>query len=94
MQGTGQLRTPVDIEVSRASDAAIKAVESIGGRICCVYHNTLGLRALLHPEKFIKLPKQALPTKKRDVGKWICVICMGHTHTHTHTHTITLTLRL
>ncbi|KAI8057597.1 ribosomal protein L18e/L15P [Syncephalis plumigaleata] len=64
--GVEQLRTPIDIEVSRASTQAIKAVESIGGRICCVYHNPLGLRALLHPEKFITLPKQAMPTKKRD----------------------------
>ncbi|KAI9598243.1 ribosomal protein L18e/L15P [Syncephalis fuscata] len=66
-RGSEQLRTPVNIEVSRASSEAIKAIEAIGGRICCVYHNSLGLRALLHPEKFIKLPKQALPTKKRDV---------------------------
>ncbi|RKP24802.1 ribosomal protein L18e/L15P [Syncephalis pseudoplumigaleata] len=65
--GVEQLRTPVDLEVSRASTQAIAAIEAVGGRISCVYHNALGLRALLHPEKFLKLPKQALPTKKRDV---------------------------
>jgi large subunit ribosomal protein L15 len=68
-RGAELLRTPVDIQVSRASQAAIRAIEAIGGRIECVYHNKLGLRALLYPHRFIKLPKQALPTKKRDIGK-------------------------
>ncbi|KAJ2745373.1 YmL10 [Coemansia sp. BCRC 34301] len=60
-RGSHVLSTPVTIEVSKASKAAIKRVEELGGRVVCVYHNKLALRALLHPEKFAVLPKSAMP---------------------------------
>ena len=59
--GKETLKTPLTIEVSRASQSAIEAVESVGGSIRCVYHNRLGLRAVLKPERFERLPRQALP---------------------------------
>lgn len=62
---------PLSIEVSRASKSAIKAIEGAGGKVVCRYYNRLGLRALLRPESFaakgLKLPRQALPTLKRDI---------------------------
>ncbi|KAJ2557572.1 YmL10 [Coemansia sp. RSA 1836] len=60
-RGSHVLSTPVTIEVSRASKAAIKRVEELGGRVVCVYHNKLAMRALLHPQKFAVLPKSAMP---------------------------------
>ncbi|KAJ2783754.1 YmL10, partial [Coemansia linderi] len=60
-RGSHVLSTPITIEVSRASEAAIKRVEALGGRVVCVYHNRLALRALLHPHKFAVLPKSAMP---------------------------------
>lgn len=59
------LRQPVNIQVSQASATAIEAIEALGGTVSAVYHNRLGLRALLHPDKFLpgRLPKQALPLR-------------------------------
>ena len=63
-QGAGDFRLPIDIEVSQASKSAIKAVEQSGGSIKTVYHNRLGLRVLLKPEKFEgELPRRARPIK-------------------------------
>ncbi|GAA95805.1 uncharacterized protein L969DRAFT_50016 [Mixia osmundae IAM 14324] len=62
---------PIEIYVSRASKTAIKRVEDAGGKIQAVYHNRLGLRALLKPHRFeakgLALPRQALPTTKKDL---------------------------
>ncbi|KAJ2131981.1 YmL10 [Coemansia sp. RSA 1807] len=60
-RGSGYLQVPITIEVTRASKEAIKRVEELGGRVVCVYHNKLALRALLKPEKFAILPKSAMP---------------------------------
>ncbi|KAI7821447.1 ribosomal protein L18e/L15P [Kickxella alabastrina] len=60
-RGSEVLTTPITLEVSRASQMAIKRVEEIGGKVVCVYHNKLAMRALLHPEKFAVLPKSAMP---------------------------------
>ena len=40
------------LEVSRASEAAIEAVEKVGGSVTCTHFNTLAIRALLKPDKF------------------------------------------
>eukprot|EP00558_Chaetoceros_sp_UNC1202_P006825 CAMPEP_0197233578 /NCGR_PEP_ID=MMETSP1429-20130617/1599_1 /TAXON_ID=49237 /ORGANISM="Chaetoceros sp., Strain UNC1202" /LENGTH=246 /DNA_ID=CAMNT_0042691841 /DNA_START=114 /DNA_END=854 /DNA_ORIENTATION=- len=60
-KGKERLRTPIQIEVSRASADAIKAIEGVGGEITTVHYNKLALRALLKPEKFDIIPKRALP---------------------------------
>ncbi|KAJ9054262.1 YmL10 [Entomophthora muscae] len=65
--GMEYMTTPIDLEITRATKAAIDHVESIGGKITTVYYNTLGLRALTKPEKFFKLPKFAAPTRKKDI---------------------------
>lgn len=59
--GSDRFKTPLVLEVSRASDAAIQAVEAVGGEVATVHYNKLALRALLKPHKFDVLPKQALP---------------------------------
>lgn len=33
------------------------------------YYNALGLRSLIHPEKFAQLPKLAAPLRKEDISK-------------------------
>jgi len=51
-KGQYRLRSPIKIEVSRASDKAIASIERAGGEITTVHYNRLALRALLKPEKF------------------------------------------
>eukprot|EP00536_Pseudo-nitzschia_multiseries_P002484 jgi/Psemu1/235727/estExt_Genewise1.C_330102 len=61
-EGKERLRTPFRLEISRASESAIDAVEAIGGQITTVHYNRLALRALLKPHK--ALPKFARPPPK------------------------------
>ncbi|OQR86884.1 50S ribosomal protein L15 [Achlya hypogyna] len=63
--GKEHLTTPINIEVSQASEGAIAAVEKAGGSIKSVFHNRLGLRALLKPHKFDVLPQNARPPPKK-----------------------------
>jgi large subunit ribosomal protein L15 len=51
-QGKEKLTTPFKLEISRASETAIDAVEAIGGEVTTVHYNRLALRALLKPHKF------------------------------------------
>jgi large subunit ribosomal protein L15 len=51
-QSAGDLKQPVNIKVSRASSAAIEAVERAGGTIATVHYNRLALQQLLRPRKF------------------------------------------
>lgn len=64
--GTTWFQAKVDIEVSKASKTAIKAIERQGGKITCAYYNKLGLRLLLKPEKFEgkRIPRRARPNTK------------------------------
>ena len=41
------LKTPIKIEVQKASKSAIAAVEAAGGTIKCGYYNKTGIQALL-----------------------------------------------
>lgn len=60
-KGREEVRTPIHLEVSCASVAAIKALESAGGTVTSVHFNTLALRALVKPYKFEYLPLRARP---------------------------------
>ncbi|XP_078361766.1 large ribosomal subunit protein uL15m-like isoform X2 [Oculina patagonica] len=64
--GTTGFQAKLNIEVSRASKTAIKAIERQGGKITCAYYNPLGLRQLLKPEKFEgrRIPRRARPPRK------------------------------
>lgn len=63
-KGKERLKTPIKIEISRASEGAIEAIEKAGGEITTVHYNRLALRALLKPEKFDIVPKRARPPPK------------------------------
>eukprot|EP00741_Cyanophora_paradoxa_P017746 tig00000203_g17140.t1 len=65
-RGAEYFNAKVDLEVSWASKRAEEAVEKAGGVVRKVYYNRLGLRVLLHPEKFDpKLtPRFAAPPPK------------------------------
>ncbi|CAO3595121.1 unnamed protein product [Absidia cylindrospora] len=65
--GADTFTTPITIEVSRASQKAIDAIEKAGGKITTRYYNALALRATVHPEKFVKIPKFAAPLRKEDI---------------------------
>lgn len=60
-RGGAELRDPVHLEVSNASEAAIKAVEAVGGTVTCVHFNKLAIRAMAKPAKFHTLPRRARP---------------------------------
>jgi large subunit ribosomal protein L15 len=62
-KGKERLTTPLMLQLSRASEAAIQAVEDMGGQVTTVHYNRLALRTHLKPEKFEgrPLPKQARP---------------------------------
>mmetsp|Transcript_973 Transcript_973/g.1770 ORF Transcript_973/g.1770 Transcript_973/m.1770 type:complete len:318 (-) Transcript_973:1282-2235(-) len=61
-KGKERLRTPVNLQISRASREAIDAIERVGGTVTTVHYNALALRVLLSPDKFpLPLPKQARP---------------------------------
>ncbi|CAG9460699.1 unnamed protein product [Pedinophyceae sp. YPF-701] len=59
---------PLHIEVTRATDAAARAVRAAGGSVTTVYYNKLGLFAMLKPHnlerKGRKLPQPARPPPK------------------------------
>ncbi|BFZ54277.1 YmL10 [Savitreella phatthalungensis] len=66
-RGAGYFRTPVTVDVTKASASAIKRVEALGGKVTCTYRNALALRAHLKPHVFSILPKSAMPIKRKDI---------------------------
>jgi len=62
--GNERFRSQINIEISRASQSAIAAIEAAGGNITTVHYNKLALRALLKPQKFKLLPRMASPPPK------------------------------
>lgn len=63
-KGAERFKTPLKLNVSRASTQAIEAVERAGGQVTTVHYNRLALRALLKPHKFETIPKFARPPPK------------------------------
>ncbi|KAK0551274.1 YmL10 [Tilletia horrida] len=53
--GAHHLRTPVHLVVSRASQAAIGAIEKLGGSIECRHYNANSMRRLIYPHKYTSL---------------------------------------
>ena len=41
----------------------MQAIERAGGKITCAYYTPLNLRALLKPDKFLVIPRRAMPIK-------------------------------
>lgn len=59
-----KLDMPIHIEVTDCSKKAREIVEAAGGTVKIAYHNRLGLRAHLKPEKFEFIPRRAAPPPK------------------------------
>nr|KAJ3418909.1 YmL10 [Polyrhizophydium stewartii] len=68
--GAQFLKTKVDIEVTRATLGAIKAVEAAGGKVTTVYHNSEIIRATLFPEKYVEIPTIAVPNDPRNIARY------------------------
>ncbi|EJD06110.1 ribosomal protein L15 [Fomitiporia mediterranea MF3/22] len=62
--GAEQLKTPIHIVPSRASQSAIKAVEKLGGTVFCKYYNALSLRDCM---KGRTDRLDAAPTRREDI---------------------------
>ncbi|WRT70330.1 ribosomal protein L15 [Kwoniella shivajii] len=58
----------LNLELSRYSKSAAEAIISAGGSLSAVYHNNLGLRKEIFPDKFVgRVIKDAKPTRKTDI---------------------------
>ncbi|KAG9016724.1 YmL10 [Tulasnella sp. 427] len=62
--GAEQLKSPVFLELSRASKSAISAIESKGGKVFCKYYNDLALKDLVQGRTD---RQEALPVRKADI---------------------------
>jgi len=62
--GSERLRSSIQIEISRASKAAIDAIEAANGTITTIHYNRLALKVLLKPHRFDIIPKRARPPPK------------------------------
>ncbi|WVR07777.1 ribosomal protein L15 [Kwoniella sp. DSM 27419] len=59
---------PLKLELSRYSQSAAKAIIAAGGQVSAVYHNNLGLRKEVFPDKYFgREIKDAKPTRKTDI---------------------------
>ena len=69
--GKEDYNVPLSIEASKASLAAIRAIENLDQKFTAVYHSKLGLKAHVDPDYFYLrkgyLPLQARPTHRRDI---------------------------
>lgn len=61
---------PIELELSRFSKTAAKAVIDAGGNVTAVYHTPLGLRQEIWPEKFAgREIRNAAPIRRTDIGE-------------------------
>ncbi|OCF38144.1 ribosomal protein L15 [Kwoniella heveanensis BCC8398] len=59
---------PLNLELSRYSKGAAEYILQAGGQVSAVYHNNLGLRKEVFPDKFLLRDiKDAKPTRKTDI---------------------------
>ncbi|ORY97884.1 ribosomal protein L18e/L15P [Syncephalastrum racemosum] len=52
--GSTEFTLPLQLQVAKASATAIQAVEAAGGKVTLCDFNKVGLKAHVHPEKFIQ----------------------------------------
>lgn len=65
-KGHDDFKTPIYAVASRASKAAIDAIERNGGKVVCKYYNALALRDCVQGRSDRIL---AAPTRREDIGK-------------------------
>jgi len=63
-RGESTWNLPVNIEVSQVTSTAREVIEKAGGSVKTIYYNRVGLRYLLHPEKFDMPIKMAVAPPK------------------------------
>lgn len=61
-RGTQSLSTPLNFEVSDASEAAITAVKAAGGSVTCIYRTPIQVQYFLKPHKYdLPMGETAMP---------------------------------
>lgn len=69
--GSFRLRQPINISASKASKAAIEAIEKMGGTFTAQYYTGFGLRVLANPERalrrFARIPLRAKPISRKNI---------------------------
>ena len=65
-KGHEHFKTPIYVVASRASKAAIDAIERNGGKVVCKYYNALALRDCVQGRSD---RISAAPTRREDIGK-------------------------
>ena len=69
-KGREHFKSPIYVVASRASKAAIDAIERNGGKVVCKYYNALALRDCVEGRSD---RISAAPTRREDIGKlYIC----------------------
>lgn len=63
-RGAENLNFPLNIQVTDASEGAIKAIKENGGNILCQYKTRLLMREAIHPEKFPFKLRDPLPASR------------------------------
>lgn len=60
-KGSETLTYKVNLEVTQVSDAALAAINKLGGSVNLVHYNRVGMKSLVKPENFQKMPYLAPP---------------------------------
>jgi len=71
--GKETFKTPIFIEVTRASKSAIEAVEAAGGVVVTAWYNRLNLKVLLKPHQFHpnRVPRRARPPDQKEMQYYL-----------------------
>lgn len=69
--GSFRLRQPINLSASKASRAAIEAIENMGGTFTAQYYTGFGLKVLANPEnalrRFARIPLRAKPISRKNI---------------------------
>ncbi|KAJ3154265.1 YmL15 [Geranomyces variabilis] len=71
-------KSKVNIEVTRATQPAIKLVEEHGGTVQAVYHGKEALKAILRPDRWAIQPKNPMPTRPADIARYTDSLRRGY----------------
>ncbi|RCK54926.1 54S ribosomal protein L10, mitochondrial [Candida viswanathii] len=70
--GASNYNVPLNIEASKGTAVAIETIEKIGRTFTAKYFSRLGIRAHVHPERFLLkygyVPMEARPSQRRDIN--------------------------
>lgn len=75
--GAGSLTSKINIQVNRASPAAIEIIQSLGGTVTTVYNDSKTIHALLNPLKYVHIPKVFIPNSRKMLARYMDKTRMG-----------------